>query len=269
MINIYKLPLKPIERKKSERVSVFASASGSMTVEAAMAVPIFFLAVLCMLYLIEMMAVQTAVRSGLQYAGKRMAQECSVQPFMQVKKIETDVVDGIGADRLERSIVKDGSGGIDCSRSQMSAKTGIANLRAEYQIYVPVPMFSLPVIRCAVEMKVKAWTGYEKEGFGESKGDTVYITDTGIVYHRDYHCAYLDLTIRSISGGELEHLRNKSGEKYHSCEHCHPELAGTVFITDYGNRYHGSVLCSGLKRTVYAVPVSEAAGKGACSKCGK
>ena len=46
-----------------------------MTAEAAVAVPVFFLAVVTMLYLLEMMAVHTAVRSGLQYAGKKAAKE--------------------------------------------------------------------------------------------------------------------------------------------------------------------------------------------------
>jgi len=119
-----------------------------------------------------------------------------------------------------------------------------------------------------VKMKIKTWTGYEKSGFGTSEDETVYVTATGMVYHRDYHCTYLDLSIHMVSKEELEGLRNDSGGKYYPCEHCGGGWGG-VYITDSGDRYHGSLSCSALKRTVYAVPLSEAAGKGACSKCGQ
>ena len=48
------------------------------------------------------------------------------------------------------------------------------------------------------------------------------------------------------------------------------ENEGTVFITDYGNRYHTSLNCGELKRTVRSVtlPEAEEAGLRACKKCG-
>ena len=174
--------------------------SASVTVEAAMAVPIFFLAVICLIYLLELMAIGTAVRSGLQYAGKRAAQDAATAPVLMPSRLEADVVESIGADRLARSIVEGGSSGIDCSRSRMSVRTGIGELSAVYQVRIPVPLFRIPLVRYEETMRIKGWTGYERAGFGGEDDETVYITETGLVYHKDYHCTHLDLSIRMASG---------------------------------------------------------------------
>ncbi|MDE6937540.1 MAG: pilus assembly protein, partial [Lachnospiraceae bacterium] len=116
---------------------------------------------------------------------------------------------------------------------------------------------------------IKVWSGYEKEGFLTDDEETVYITETGLVYHRDYHCTHLELSIRMVSSAELESLRNNSGGRYYPCGQCVRLGKNGVYITNTGDRYHSSLSCSGLKRTIYAVPVSEAVGRRACSRCGK
>ena len=162
-----------------------------------------------------------------------------------------------------------GSGGIDCSQSHMSGRTGIAQLTAVYKIRIPVPIFAIPPVSYRESIKVKTWCGYEKAGLESDDSETVYVTETGVVYHKDYNCTHLKLSIHMASASEIEHMRNESGGKYHPCEHCGNISSGNVYITDYGDRYHSSLSCSGLKRTVYAIPLSEAVGKGACSKCGQ
>lgn len=251
------------------KTSAFAPWKGSITVEAAMAVPIFFFAVICLIYLFEIMAVQTAVYSSLQYAGKIAIQESYPFSVIYPGTIEEDVVNAIGAKRLERSIVVGGCTGIDCSSSYMSPRTGIGKLVAEYKVAIPVPVFSVRGISQTGSVRIKAWTGYEKEVFGTGSEETVYITETGLVYHKDYHCTYLDLSIRMVSAGEIESLRNNGGGKYYACRLCHGGNGGQVYVTSEGNKYHGSLGCSGLKRTVYAVPMSEVIGKGACIRCGR
>lgn len=263
---IYKVPSQTACHTSAGRASVFTPMKGSITLEAAAAVPIFFFAVLCLMFLMEIMAIQTAVRSGLQYAGKQAAVSAYPVAVLMPGQIESDVVNAIGAERLERSIVE---GGIDCSGSRMSARTGVAELSAVYQVRIPLPIFQIPLLEYEQRMRIKGWTGYEKTGFGAEKDETVYVTETGLVYHRDYHCTHLELSIRMVDPSEIGELRNTSGGKYHACERCGESGAGGVYITDTGDRYHGSLSCSGLKRTVYAVPVSEVIGKGACSRCGK
>ena len=269
-------PSQPIDHSGPERVSLSTSTllsglfrnkrNGSVTVEAAAAVPVFFLAVVTLLYLLEMMAVHTAVRSGLQYAGKKAAKETCVTQMLMPSRVEQDVVYAIGETRIGRSIIV---GRIDCSASRMSVRTGIGKLDAEYQVKIPVPIFGIRPVKCRETMKIKAWSGYEKEGLPDVGNDTVYVTETGLVYHKDYHCSHLDLSIRMTNMNAVPGLRNESGGRYYPCEHCIKGNVGKVYITDSGDRYHSSLSCSGLKRTIYAIPVSEAAGKGACSRCGR
>lgn len=263
------LALPPRQRHliQSERASAFTSAS--MTIEAALAVPIFFMAAVCIIYLLEIMAVQTAVRSGLHLAGRNLAQELYIMPIMQPASLENDVVAAIGSDRLERSIVIGGAGGLHMEESNVSALTAVGRLVVTYEVQLPIPFLRMHGIPCRQELKIKGWSGYVRTDSAWAAEDTVYVTETGLVYHKDYHCTYLDLSIRPAAGTEVAKLRNQSGGRYYPCERCHPGAAGKmVYITEYGDRYHDELGCSGLKRTIYAVPLSEAIGKGACSKCG-
>ena len=260
---------KPYHLHNAGKAFASAPLKGSITVEASLAVPLFFFAVICLIYLFEIMAVQTSVRSGLQYAGRIAMQESYPVQVLNTDSIEENMIDAIGAERLERSIIIGGSSGIDCSDSSMSLRTGIGKLTAEYRIRLPIPLFSIDGIVRSDSIRIKAWTGYEKEYLGSSEETIVYVTETGLVYHRDYHCTYLDLSIRIVSADNIAEMRNEGGGKYYACSICNAAGAGSVYVTDNGNRYHKTMGCSGLKRTVYAVPLSEVLGKGACKRCGK
>ena len=272
-MNSKTLPIQSIYFNLFKRTSVSASkkkdTNGSITIEAALAVPVFFLAVVSLLYLMEIMALRTSVRCGLQYAGKIAAGEAYIVTAVMPSQLEKDVIHAIGADRLERSIILGGCNGIRCDESRVSLRTGIGKLTASYQIRLPVLLFKVPPIEYREEIRIKVWSGYEKEGFLTDDEETVYITETGLVYHRDYHCTHLELSIRMVSSAELESLRNNSGGRYYPCGQCVRLGKNGVYITNTGDRYHSSLSCSGLKRTIYAVPVSEAVGRRACSRCGK
>jgi hypothetical protein len=101
----------------------------------------------------------------------------------------------------------------------------------------------------------------------------VYITEHGTVYHLSKKCSHLTLSIKETDIGSMKDLRNLSGGKYKECEICDDyeiELDNLkVYITDYGDRYHKSLSCSGLKRTIKAIPKSEVGDRSPCKRCGK
>ena len=119
-----------------------------------------------------------------------------------------------------------------------------------------------------------AWVGYEIGGTsaqapGEEEEETVYVTPTGRVYHRDDGCTYLMPRLTAVSASQIGAERNDSGGRYYACETCRPARSGTLYITEYGNRYHSSPGCSSIKRTIREVKLSEVVGRmPPCSKCG-
>lgn len=244
--------------------------NGSVTIETALILPFFFLAAICIFYMMEVMAIRTSIRSGMQYAVKNTAEKVCVIPIIFVNELEKQIVQAIGSERLDRSIVVNGSGGLQCEQSRISVMTGIIDVKVQYRVKIPVPAISDVSVPMQESIRVKGWCGYSGGGFYNEAEDTVYITENGMVYHRDYGCNYLELSIQGVQAGEVETIRNKNQGIYHACKVCTSgETNPLVYVTDYGDRYHNSLNCSGLKRTIYAVPVSEAAGKGVCSKCGR
>ena len=115
-------------------------------------------------------------------------------------------------------------------------------------------------------IRIKAWTGYHVKDAIE---EMVYVTSNGVVFHRNYNCTHLQLSINYVEYEQVELLRNQFGAKYHRCERC---VTGTtlfgVYITKSGNRYHQSLSCSGLKRTIQRIDRNQRPWLHECTRCG-
>lgn len=252
-------------------VSTSRSLSGSITVEAVICLPFFLYAALSLIWLLEIRTIQTTIRCGLHSVGKQMAESAFSTEFVIPGNLESEIVNIIGEERLERSIVVGGSEGISCKKSYCIPGSGIYELKAQFRVRLPFPYFNSNGLKCEESMRIKGWNGYVKELFTESSyEDIVYVTENGVVYHLDARCTYLEPSVRSADMGDIENLRNDSGGKYYECPLCVNKNKSyeIIYITDYGYRYHAKQNCSGIKRKVYAVPKSEVKGKVACSKCG-
>lgn len=89
------------------------------------------------------------------------------------------------------------------------------------------------------------------------------MTDNQAVYHMTRRCSYLTLQIQASTLEQAKH------NGYDMCAFCGKDVQGRqVYVTNEGDRYHSSLTCSGLKRTVYRKKKSEVTGLAACSRCG-
>ena len=204
--------------------------SASMTLEAALVLPLFLFAVLNLMSFIEIYRLQSNWNMKLHQSVKELA-------------VLGEVADISGED--------------EC-----------IDLLYPYKVKPFVSIVGFEDFWMFSRMRTRAWTGYNVQKVSSEQEDMVYITEHGEVYHLTKSCSYLKLSIRAVDKDVVEELRNADGACFYSCEVCGKECTNTVFITSYGDRYHATLQCGSLKRKIQEIPLSEVGNRSACKKCG-
>lgn len=258
----------------------FAPLRGTLTVEAALVLPLFLFFMIAILQYGRCMETAVQFGSAMADTGKSMA----VMAYVTRYGGDTGGTAGMAAGALsaayaQQQVMSRTSDTSSIKNANMLLSSFLKedemiSLVLTYQIRTPFGVIKLPgnfFIQCA---KVRAWTGRAadsgkgEEEKGQGARDYVYVTITGTVYHEDPDCTHLKLSVREVSAADLSTLRNNNGGIYHVCERCGNFGSSTVYITNEGNRYHSSLSCSGLKRTVRKISKEEVSQMRSCSKCG-
>lgn len=238
----------------------------SLTVEAALVLPLFLFAMVTLAYL-----------------GQLVKCQDEVQNAMDIVVREASAKYGTGAKERYRSrayymvrlndILKGTGLSMSLAESKLSGKNDEIDLVVTYRAKLPFSYYFAPLCHFRQRIHTRGFTGVEERGSEEeTERVKVYVTETGRVYHRSRDCTYLKLSISQIKYSDLEPLRNKGGGKYKDCERCcvgkHFTAGDSIWITNYGDRFHSSRGCSGIKRNIREIWLSEAGGRTPCSKCG-
>jgi len=150
---------------------------------------------------------------------------------------------------------------------ESSVENNVIILRAGYRMNFPIDFFGLKKFSMTDTVAERCFNGYKSGTINEDPTkEYVYITKSGGAYHSSSSCNYLDLSIHTITAVEISNVRNYSGGKYNRCR-CAKQGQTVYYITNYGVNYHGSLECSGLKRTIYRVTIDEVEGRHPCGKC--
>ena len=264
--------------------------SASITLEASIVLPLFIFFFVNILTLFNIVKVQSDMEAALHQTGNEISlmafdlrygesiagefNHSGVDSafgvagvFYAKEKIRNYLGDGI-----EKSCVKDGYEGISFLQSRILLGGDIVDIVMDYKVKPMIPLIGFKEFPVEGRYYGHAWTGYDissESGAEECQEEMVYITEHGEVYHRSIDCEHLHIKVQSVDIGDIKQLRNKDRKKYYPCEYCGGKIgAGNVFITGYGEKYHSSVNCPGLKRKIITIPISEAGGRRACSSCG-
>lgn len=240
---------------------------GSAVVEAVASVPIFLCAICTLLMIGEMLLTQTQIKYTVSETASRYA--ASEAAFENNKIVETAALYQIFYSLLEKnqlleSCIVGGKTGIVVSGKQEEEHVKVT---AAYLLKVPVPYFkgiSFPV-KCTIQKRI--FSGYmEHEGESGEKDPVVYVTEYGTVYHRTMTCSHICIKVSDRTS--IENITDHSSHK--PCKKCitSGEIYTAIYMTVKGDSYHSTLSCSGLKRTIRAVRLSEVGGMRECSRCG-
>ncbi|MCM1121122.1 MAG: hypothetical protein NC416_00925 [Eubacterium sp.] len=257
-----------------------------MTLEAAFVLPFFLFAVINILFAVNIIGTQSRFNAALHQTGNKMAfagyvyertvgnilPDSLAGVAMSSIYARGQILEYVGTDYLNQSCVVGGSGGVSLAGSSVMGDGDIIDLNVSYRVKPFAGLMGFDGFTMTQRYYGKAWTGYDVTQYvsdTQQEDPMVYITETGTVYHSDRNCTYLNPSVESIPAAAVGEKRNPSGAKYYSCEICGGYRgAQQVYITKYGSSYHSRINCSGLKRTIYTVPLSQVGGRGKCSKCG-
>lgn len=260
-----------------------------MTLEAAVALPIFLCFFLNILSVIEIYRLQ----GTLLYALHEVGQSLSVYAYAYDKLLDPEEDSGLealiedaafsylyvkgrveklaGTSYLDSSPLTDGKAGIIYLDSSIMQEGDRIDLVLSYQVSPFVSLAGFEPAWFHSRYYGRGWTGYAVDSGAEEDGgdDYVYVAEHARVYHMDKDCSHISLTVKECYSWELSSLRNIYGGRYVACEKCMVSGCDKYYVAVSGDCYHGSRDCSGLKRSISRISRAEAERHyERCSRCG-
>ena len=269
----------------------------SLTVETAAVLPVFLVLMISLTFFFRVMLLQMRLQESMEYAVSRASvyvwmlnhdQAASQIGDREGKEIgeilllggvtaaylEARTITHAGADRLDASPVVGGSLGLNPLGSALPDDEGNLDFVLHYRVRIPFLPGRAGELPMTQRVCRRIWGGTEQtqreaqEEPGEEE-QMVFITSSGTVYHISRDCSHLRFSTEMVSKQEVGSRRNNSGEIYRPCERCaFGPVTSAVYITGDGNRFHTSVSCPGLTRTIKEVPLSQAGDRRPCRTCG-
>lgn len=240
----------------------------SITVEAALAVPVFVLFVVLFLGLFRVEQVELQMNQALSHTVSEIAMK-SEYLFTDLMKAKPMLVKQLKSQECAEEYIRNGWQGIAVTSTE--SDDDYVRLSATYEICLPVSLFGWQYLEVTQSAVARRWTG--DAGLSEEDDAWVYITPYGAAYHQVSSCRYLDLSVWAAPKVQVAALRNENGEKYDACTICaqdsYKSVDATVYVTGYGTLYHHTLDCRNLKRTVYRVRKESIEGRSPCQKCCK
>ncbi len=257
----------PFKMTQKKETPLYALLKGSITIEASLIMPLIAAFMVFMIFFIRVIQVEADVQKSIDMASRKAAVCWSDNVSEATLAVYCDSL--IKKRGTHTEFIRGGILGINYLNSSLEGN--YVDLVVTYTMPLPVRFFGYHDVEIVQRSRNRKWVGFDPNEEADTINGYVYVTETGEVYHLSRDCVYLNPSIRTISKEDIDGARNKEGSKYYKCNSCKSKNdTGVVFITDYGNSYHSTTSCSGLKRTILIMKLEEAKiHYRPCSKCGE
>lgn len=249
---------------------------GGAVIEASIALPIFIMAFLALYSMTQIMLLEEYIYGATVETAKYISVNGSIYSEFSHQEEQSILNDAavptlakitfnkfIDADELIDKYVIGKKDGIVFVGSNYDESSQCVELYTSYTVSLNVPFITLGKKAYSEHVSQKVYIGYKYDSEDEKY---VYVAEHASVYHTSRECTHLRLSIYSINKSTLDSSKYSNLKR---CRLCADEenYNVCVYVTKEGDCFHYSISCSGLKRSVSVVKLSEVGGLSKCSRC--
>ena len=174
---------------------------GSLTVEAAMVLPMFMTGLLALVSILFMCNVCHRIQASLLFEAQHLSVKYRDGQMPDLSFVKDEITANITNTDLK--FIDNGTDGIDMSGSVLDGE--YIKLCISCDLVPLTDNFGILKIPLERTTLAHVWSGYENGFFGDE--EYVYITDDSDVYHRDRNCSHIKLS-GMTTGKDTDHVRS-------------------------------------------------------------
>lgn len=268
-----------------ERPCLYASENlrGSITVEASVCFPIFFLIIMSLLYIINVMYIQTTLQIALEETVRNASKTAyitsefyslSADKQEEAAHNNPSFLEEIGTSLLssswlhaafltdenrrilDNSPVKGGADGISFMQSSFDLSNNTADIILSYTVSIPFIPEKILSFNIANRCYVRLYRGLDMSSEQSPDDFYVYHTTSGNVYHTNRYCMYLLNYSDAMPFREISRTLSQ-------CRLCGDDTTDLlekdnriVYITNSGQVYHTTLKCPSFTQDVFRIHYS-------------
>lgn len=281
--------------KRNGRTFLSTSATGGLTVEAALIVPFCTFIFTMLLYVIVFMMLYIHIQNSIYQVAASICQnayllqgnEENIKENSHVLSKEESSLwnlfqKGIEKEWIKNQILSDciiKEKGLNSAEMLFQCKVekadynlddGEGRIEFSYQIQIPFLAGNIGKFKIKQLVCFRGWVGKELSDGVEEGADLVYVTRYGEVYHTNQFCTYIAPSVKQYKIADNHEKDIVNGKRYAVCKYCRMaayEKKGYVWISYYGDCYHKTSQCSAVNRDVFVKNKNKLEGMRECSKC--